>query len=53
MINRQVIVQELPKGELTQDHFALQDADMPVPGEGEVLVRTLLMSIDAANRSWM
>lgn len=53
MINRQVIVQELPKGELTQDHFALQDSEMPVPGEGEVLVRTLLMSIDAANRSWM
>ena len=53
MINRKVIVQELPKGELKQDHFALQDSEMPVPGEGEVLVRTLLMSIDAANRSWM
>ncbi len=50
---KQVIVQELPKGALSESHFAVQDAEMPVPGEGEVLLRTLLMSIDAANRAWM
>ncbi len=53
MTIRQVIVQELPKGELTPAHFALGETETPVPGHGEVLLRTILMSIDAANRSWM
>ncbi len=53
MTNRQIVVQELPKGTLTEDHFALRETDRPSPGEGEVLLRTVLMSIDAANRSWM
>lgn len=53
MTNRQIIVSELPHGMLEQKHFALRDAEMPVPAEGEVLLRTILMSIDAANRSWM
>ena len=51
--NRQVIIRELPKGELTEDHFELREAEMPAAGAGEVLVRTILMSIDAANRAWM
>ncbi|MEP6065322.1 MAG: NADP-dependent oxidoreductase [Paracoccaceae bacterium] len=53
MTNRQIIVQDIPKGALSQDHFALQSVDMPRPDKGEVVLRTLLMSIDAANRSWM
>lgn len=53
MKNRQIIVQELPKGRLEEHHFTLQDSDMPSPGPGEVVLRTILMSIDAANRSWM
>lgn len=51
--NRQVIVRELPKGALTQDHFELREAEMPAIGAGEALVHTILMSIDAANRAWM
>jgi NADPH-dependent curcumin reductase CurA len=51
--NRQVIVRELPKGALAESNFELRDADRPVPGEGEALIRTILMSIDAANRAWM
>lgn len=51
--NRQVVIRELPKGELTNDHFELVEADMPEVGEGQVLIRTILMSIDAANRAWM
>lgn len=51
--NRQVIVRELPKGTLSESHFELREAERPVPGEGEVLLRTILMSIDAANRAWM
>ncbi|SFT69483.1 NADP-dependent oxidoreductase [Sedimentitalea nanhaiensis] len=53
MTNRQITVAELPTGALTANHFVLQEIEMPTPGEGEVLLRTILMSIDAANRSWM
>ena len=52
-MNRQIIVRALPKGELTEEHFELKEVPMPVPGEGEALLRTILMSIDAANRAWM
>jgi NADPH-dependent curcumin reductase CurA len=53
MTNRQIIVTELPTGELTPENFALSETAMPVPAAGEVLLRVILMSIDAANRSWM
>ena len=53
MQNRQIVVEELPKGALTPDNFKLTESDMPVPADGEVLLRVILMSIDAANRSWM
>ena len=50
---RQVVIKELPKGALDPSNFALTEADLPAPGEGEALVKTILMSIDAANRAWM
>jgi len=53
MTNRQVVIAELPKGALTPEHFRLEETEMPVPGEGEVLMKNILMSIDAANRAWM
>ncbi len=53
MTNRQILVTELPTGELTPENFALSETAMPVPAAGEVLLRVILMSIDAANRSWM
>ena len=49
----QVVVRELPRGELTAEHFQVVEADRPVPDDGQVLIRTVLMSIDAANRAWM
>jgi len=51
--NRQIVVRELPKGTLTEANFELCDAERPAVADGEVLVRTILMSIDAANRAWM
>jgi NADPH-dependent curcumin reductase CurA len=53
MQNRQIIINELPTAELTLGHYKLVEQDMPTPGDGEVLLKVLLMSIDAANRSWM
>ncbi len=53
MNNRQISVRALPEGTLGPEHFEMREAEMPVPGHGEVLLRNILMSIDAANRSWM
>lgn len=51
--NRQIVVRALPEGALSEANFELRDAPRPAPAEGEVLIRTILMSIDAANRAWM
>jgi NADPH-dependent curcumin reductase CurA len=51
--NREVIVRELPKGALEPAHFEMREAPVPRPGDGEVRIRNILMSIDAANRAWM
>ena len=39
--NRQVVVAELPRGELTHANFELRTAPIPTPGDEEVLVRTV------------
>ena len=31
----------------------MRSSSMPEPGDGEVLIKTLYMSLDAANRAWM
>lgn len=51
--NRQVVITELPTDRLTETHFTLRTGDRPRPGPGEVLLRTVLISIDAAARAWM
>src|SRR5580704_3992669 len=51
--NRQVLLAETPKGKLGPEHFRMADAAMPVPGDGEALLRVRLISLDAANRAWM
>jgi NADPH-dependent curcumin reductase CurA len=53
MTNRQIVLEQLPQGKLTAEHFRLAQAETPQPGEGEVLVRTRYISLDAANRAWM
>lgn len=52
-INRQVLLAEKPTGKLTSSHFKLVDGKIPEPKDGEVLLRTRLISLDAANRAWM
>ena len=53
MTNRRIVVAELPKGPLSPGHFRLEDAPEPQAQDGEVVLRVILMSIDAANRSWL
>ncbi|MDB5475030.1 MAG: zinc-containing alcohol dehydrogenase superfamily [Phenylobacterium sp.] len=51
--NRQIVLDQLPQGKLGPEHFKLVEAERPTAGDGEVLVRTRYISLDAANRAWM
>jgi len=52
-VNRQVLLVEKPSGKLSPDHFKMAEGKIPEPKDGEVLLRTRLISLDAANRAWM
>ena len=49
--NRQVLIDTLPQGKLEAGHYRLHDGDMPQPGEGEVLVKTIAFAITAGTRA--
>ena len=51
--NRQIVLDQIPRGKLGPEHFKLVETAAPAPGEGEALVRTRYISLDAANRAWM
>jgi len=52
-VNRQYVLVQRPKGPLSESDFAYREGPVPEPGPGEVLTRTLYLSIDPANRAWM
>ena len=37
--NRQLLLRERPTEEVTAEHFEMVVADVPTPGDGEVLLR--------------
>jgi NADPH-dependent curcumin reductase CurA len=52
--NRQIVLDRLPQGDkLGPQHFRLTVGAVPAAGEGQVLLRTRFISLDAANRAWM
>lgn len=51
--NRQIILAERPSGKLEEGQFRLVESSIGEPAPGEALCRTILISIDAANRAWM
>ena len=51
--NRQIVIEQLPQGRLGPEHFRLRETLVPTPADGEVLLRTRYISLDAANRAWM
>ncbi|MDJ0768955.1 MAG: NADP-dependent oxidoreductase [Ilumatobacter sp.] len=51
--NTQVLLAETPRGKLDESHFEIRAGDVPPVADGQVLVRNVLLSIDAANRAWM
>ena len=52
-VNRKILLVSRPTGVPTLDNFEIADAEMPQPGEGEVLVRTLYLSVDPYMRGRM
>jgi NADPH-dependent curcumin reductase CurA len=52
-VNRQVLLVEKPTGKLGLEHFKLVNGAIPEPKDGEALLRTRYISLDAANRAWM
>ena len=53
MKNRQIRLASRPTGMPTPENFEFTDCEMPVPGEGEVLIRTLYISVDPYLRGRM
>ena len=50
--NRRVILQTRPTGVPQAEHFALDEAEIPVPANGEMLIRNIYLSVDPAQRGW-
>ena len=51
--SREVHLVSRPTGPITQANFEMVTVEVPSPGEGEVLIKNLWMSIDAGQRTLM
>ncbi|MFM8770389.1 MAG: NADP-dependent oxidoreductase [Rubrivivax sp.] len=52
-VNRQVILSSRPTGIPQADHFRIVETPVPVPADGQVLVRNLYLSVEPAMRGWV
>jgi NADPH-dependent curcumin reductase CurA len=52
-VNRQILLKSRPEGSPSLDNFELVERPSPTPGEGEVLMRTLYLSLDPYMRGRM
>ena len=51
--NRRIVLAARPQGEPLDQDFRLETLDLPVPGEGQVLLRTIYLSLDPYMRGRM
>jgi len=51
--NQRIVLASRPKGAPVQDNFRLEELVAPVPGEGEVLLRSIYLSLDPYMRGRM
>ncbi len=51
--NRQWVLRRRPQGLIQDGDLELVESPVGEPGEGEVLVRTIYLSLDPTNRTWM
>lgn len=52
-VNHQILLERRPVGAPTTDDFAFSRCAIAQPGDGEVLLKNLYLSIDPAIRGWM
>ena len=52
-INRQFRLKTRPVGDIKESNFEYREEPIPTPQDGEVLVRTIYLSLDPTNRIWM
>ena len=52
-VNRQVILSSRPSGIPQAEHFRIVETPVPVPCDGQVLVRNLYLSVEPAMRGWV
>jgi NADPH-dependent curcumin reductase CurA len=51
--NRQIVLAATPQGKLGEENFRMIESAAPAAKDGELLLRVLYISLDAANRAWM
>ncbi|WP_157160329.1 NADP-dependent oxidoreductase [Cupriavidus sp. BIS7] len=51
--NRRWILRQRPSGDISETDLELVEAPMPVPGDGEILVRNVYLMVAPTNRVWM
>ncbi|MDE0008972.1 MAG: NADP-dependent oxidoreductase, partial [Gammaproteobacteria bacterium] len=51
MPNRRILIESLPQDRLAPENFAMDTTDVPEAGAGEVLCRTLALTVGAGQRA--
>ena len=51
--SKQIVLASRPEGEPTPAHFKLAESEVREPGEGEILLKTLWLSLDPYMRGRM
>jgi NADPH-dependent curcumin reductase CurA len=52
-MNRQLLLNARPVGDIKYSDFKLVERETPVPADGEVLIKTLYLAVEPAMRGWM
>ena len=52
-LNRQWILKKRPVGEIRPGDLELVESPVPSPAKGQVLAKTIYLSLDPTNRIWM
>jgi NADPH-dependent curcumin reductase CurA len=52
-MNRQILLASRPSGEASLENFRIVETDLPKPGSGQMLLRTIYLSLDPYMRSRM
>jgi NADPH-dependent curcumin reductase CurA len=52
-VNHRLLLRSRPVDRVSLDNFTVDQAEVPGPGPGEAIIKTLYLSLDPTNRVWM